>query len=638
MDVPQINGKGNRILIVDDNIAIHDDFRKVLCGESTERIRKLRDLERSILDNDDTSGADHFTPPDYIVDSAYQGEESLAKIRESEVAGAPYGLVFMDVRMPPGWDGIETIRRIWNEFPHIEVVICTAYSDYSWEEILTKIGNSERLLFLRKPFDTVAVKQMALALTQKWHLARQVNRYVRQLEAEIAERQKSEERLQFQATHDSLTGLANRASLEEKLRKVLSQLGESQEKVGLFYIDLDRFKEINDTLGYRNGDVIIREMGSRLKTSMGADGFVARVYGNAFAILIPSLESTSASLEIAQRIQKVLEPPVALESLELEVRGSISVVLYPDHGSSADELMRRVDMTMLEAKRSNLKVTFYDPKFDLYSPERLTMLGELRKAISAGDLTLFYQPKIDLKLNYLRGFEALVRWQHPLRGLIPPGNFVPVAERGGLSKHLSLWVLDECARNWAGWREKNWDFPFSVNLSAHDLMDADLPETVAKILKRYGMPSSRLVLEITESAMMEDPDRARETMLSLSAMGVRLSIDDFGVGYSSLVYLKNSPVHELKIDRSFVLEMAENTDVMTIVRSIIELGHMLGLCVVAEGVERPLELELLKQMKCDAAQGHHICEPKPSHLIEEWRKISPWSRGETPRCGGELRP
>lgn len=625
MALPGINSKRNRILVVDDNGAIHDDFRKVLCGGGAERIQKLRSLERSILGDEDESAADHFEAPAYVVDSAFQGEEALEMVQKSELQNAPYALVFMDIRMPPGWDGIETIRRIWEEYPHIEMVICTAYSDYSWEEILGRVGNSDRLLFLRKPFDTVAVKQMALALTQKWQLARKVKSYVQQLEKEVSERRKSEERLHFQANHDILTGLANRASLEEFLRTTLGQASEKDQKVGLFYVDLDRFKEINDTLGYKNGDLIIKEVGSRLIGHLENRGLVARVCGNEFAILIPLIESSEAAVLVARQIQRALEPPVVLDSLQLEVRASISIVLFPDHGKTADDLMRHADMAMPEAKKANREAIFYDPKFDCYSPERLTLLGELRKAIYSDELELFYQPKIDLKTGHVFGFESLVRWQHPRQGLIPPAEFVPIAERGGLSKPLSLWVLNQSSKQWSQWSEKGWDFSISVNLSVRDLMDSELPGAVEAILHKHNMPPDRLVLEITESAMMEDPARARETMLALSGMKVYLSIDDFGVGFSSLSYLKNSPVDEIKVDRSFVIDMAEDTDDMTIVKSTIELGHTLGLKVVAEGVERSTHFELLKQMGCDAAQGHYICQAKPARDIEEWLRTTPWS-------------
>ena len=619
--------------MVDDNAAIHEDFRKVLCGKNEERARRVRALERSVLEADGDIAAESFEVPLYQVDSAFQGEEALERVRRSEREGLPYALVFMDVRMPPGWDGIETIRRIWAEFPHIEMVVCTAYSDYSWEEILEKVGSGERLLFLRKPFDTVSVKQMALALTRKWQLTRSLQSYVQRLEAEVLERTKSEERLQFEATHDPLTGLANRASLDRYLRAVLEGCDESVGRFGLFYLDAARFKEINDTLGYRNGDLILREIASRLERSLGNVAFVARVFGNEFAVMVPSIDSKEAALQVARRIGQALEAPFAVESLQLEVRVSISIVLHPDHGVTADELMRRADMTMWEAKRAGGEVLFYEPKFDQFSPERLTLLGELRRAIAAGDLQVYYQPKVDLKSGWVEGFEALVRWDHPVRGFMYPGDFVPAAERGGLSEPLSLWMLQKSIEQWKDWNTKGWDFTVSVNLSAKELLVSNLPVLIGEMLQKQGMPPQRLVLEITERAMMEDPARARETMLSVSRLGVRLSIDDFGVGYSSLVYLRNSPVNEIKIDRSFVSQMADSNDDMTIVRSTISLGQTLGLKVVAEGVENERDFELLKQLCCDSVQGHYICEARPAPDIESWLTSSTWiqpSQGAEP--------
>jgi diguanylate cyclase len=628
MDSAEPEIKGNRILVVDDNAAIHDDFRKVLCGKNEERARRVRALERSVLDGDGDLPPESLKTLEaslYEVDSAFQGEEALERVRGSEREGRPYALIFMDVRMPPGWDGIETIRRIWAEFPDIEMVVCTAYSDYSWEEILEKVGNGERLLFLRKPFDTVSVKQMALALTRKWQLTRRLQGYVRQLEAEVSERTKSEERLRFEASHDPLTGLANRASLDRHLRTALEGHGDqSAGRFGLFYLDAARFKEINDTLGYRNGDRILGEIASRLERSLGSVAFVARVFGNEFALMVPSIDSEEAARKVARQICQALEAPFAVESLQLEVRVSISIVLYPDHGVTADELMRRADMTMWEAKRACGEVLFYEPKFDQFSPERLTLLGELRRAIASGDLQVYYQPKVDLKSGWVEGFEALVRWDHPIRGFMYPGDFVPAAERGGLSEPLSLWMLQKGIEQWKQWNGKGWDFSVSINLSAKELLVSDLPVLIGEMLRKHGMPAHRLVLEITERAMMEDPARARETMLAVSRLGVRLSIDDFGVGYSSLVYLRNSPVNEIKIDRSFVSQMADSNDDMTIVRSTISLGQTLGLKVVAEGVENERDFELLKQLSCDSVQGHYICEARPAAEIESWLTSTPW--------------
>ena len=621
----------NRILIVDDNISIHRDFKKVLTNPRADEKKRLAQIEKGLFLNTSGDGEEskHLDHQDYVVDSAFQGEEALEKVVQAYEEGRPYTLIFMDVRMPPGWDGIETIDRIWKRFPDIEMVICTAYSDYSWEKILTKLGTTDRLLFLRKPFDTTAVKQMALSQTRKWNLAQEAKRYVARLESEITERKKSEERLHYLAHHDSLTGLANRTQFSEKLIVSLEVARSTHERVALFLVDLDRFKEINDTLGYHNGDLILRQIASRLKQVIQDRGIVARFGGDEFAVLVPQIENDHSAEQLARDIHNVLEPNFFLEDFQLEVHASIGIVLFPDHGEDADTLMRRVDMTMSVSKRSDLGFTFYDPKFDTYSPRRLMLLGELRKAIQEHQLRLYYQPKISIATGRVMGLEGLVRWYHPNEGVILPDEFVPLAERSGLIKPLSLWVLAEAPKQWRLMRDLGFDLAISVNLSVRDLFDTQVPEYVQNVLQKHEMPCEKLILEITESAMMEDPQQARSTLTALSAMGIRLSIDDFGTGYSSLAYLKNLPVDEIKIDKSFVMHMDRDSDDQTIVKSTVNLGHTLGLKVTAEGVTGEVSWNMLKELGCDYAQGFYMSRPIPGDQVIDWFKESAWANSGT---------
>lgn len=615
----------NRILIVDDNISIHRDFKKVLTNPRADEKKRLALIEQGLFPDVELElepvTNDH---QDYLVDSAFQGEEALEKVEKAYQEGRPYTLIFMDVRMPPGWDGIETISRIWQKYPEIEMVICTAYSDYSWEKILNELGTTDRLLFLRKPFDTTAVKQMALSQTRKWNLAQEAKRYVAQLESEINERKKSEERLHYLAHHDSLTGLANRTQFSEKLSVSLGVAETAGEKLALLLVDLDRFKEINDTLGYHNGDLILRQIASRLKQVIQNRGIVARFGGDEFAVLIPHIENTEYVEQLAQDIHNVLEPNFFLEDFQLEVHASIGIVVYPDHGRDPDTLLRRADMTMSISKKSDLGFTFYQPKFDTYSPRRLMLLGELRKAINDNQLRLFYQPKISISTGKVTGLEGLVRWFHPSSGIILPDEFVPLAERSGLIKPLSRWVLAQAPKQWRRLADLGFDLTISVNLSVRDLFDSYMPIYISEILDEYEMPYDRLILEITESAMMEDPNQARSTLIAMSQMGIKLSIDDFGTGYSSLAYLKNLPVNEIKIDKSFVMDMDSDSDDHTIVKSTVNLGHTLGLQVTAEGVTGSKSWEMLKELGCDFAQGFFMGKPLPEEDVIKWFEESPW--------------
>jgi diguanylate cyclase (GGDEF)-like protein len=628
--------QNNRILIVDDNISIHRDFKKVLSNPRAEEKRKLAQIEKGLFNEAEIELSLEESDLDfthYEVESAFQGDEALQKVVKAYEEQHPYALIFMDVRMPPGWDGIETIARIWERYPDIEMVICTAYSDYSWEKILAQLGTTDRLLFLRKPFDTTAVKQMALSQTRKWNLSMQAQRYVAQLESEIAERKRSEERLQYLAHHDPLTGLANRTKFYQHLNSAVARAQNSSSKLAMFFVDLDRFKEINDTLGYHNGDLILKQIAERLRHVIGESGVVARFGGDEFAVLMPEISSKDAAAELAVSIHDKLEPNFNLEDLQLEVRASIGIVIFPDHGEDADTLMRRADMTMTVAKQSDHGHTFYDPGFDHYSPRRLTLLGELRKAINNNQLSLYYQPKISIETGFVTGLEALVRWHHPTHGRIFPDEFVPLAERSGLIKPLSMWVLKEAPRQWEIYHKSGLTVSISVNLSVRDLFDVHMPTKIQKILDRHQMPGEMLVLEITESAMMEDPYQARSVLTTLSDMGIKLAIDDFGTGYSSLAYLKNLPVHEIKIDKSFVMKLSSDKDDATIVKSTIDLGHTLGLSVVAEGVEDENAWNMLKQLGCDHAQGYWMSRPIPADEMGIWLEKSEWGLGAKSRRG-----
>ncbi|MDJ0838273.1 MAG: EAL domain-containing protein [Acidobacteriota bacterium] len=619
----------NRILIVDDNTSIHRDFNKVLSNPRAAEKRKLAQIERGLFqEDDDTPDPDAAgDQPEYIVDSAYQGEEALEMVEKAHAEGKPYALIFMDVRMPPGWDGIETISRIWEKFPEIEMVICTAYSDYSWERILSQLGTTDRLLFLRKPFDTTAVKQMALSQTQKWNLAQKARHYVEKLKDEIETRKKSEAELQYLAHHDPLTGLANRTKFNLVLDATITKAGSEDGRLAMFFVDLDRFKEINDTLGYHNGDLLLKQIADRIKRVIGETGIVARFGGDEFAVMVPDVTSVESAAEIATRIHDEIEPNFQIEDLQLEVTASIGIVLYPEHGEDADTLMRRADITMSVAKKSDPGYTFYEEKYDHFSLRSLTLLGELRQAIHNNDLSLHYQPKISIETGIVTGVEALVRWHHPKHGQIYPDEFIPLAERSGLIKPLSMWVLKQAPRQWAGWNKDGIDVSIAVNLSVRDLFDVHIPEKIRGYLEEFGMPANRLVLEITESAMMEDPNQARSILMNLSNMGVRLAIDDFGTGYSSLAYLKNLPVDEIKIDKSFVLDMDKDADDAIIVKSTVDLGHTLGLSVVAEGVEAERHWQMLRELNCDYAQGYYMSRPKPAEDLAVWMGESRWGLG-----------
>ena len=420
------------------------------------------------------------------------------------------------------------------------------------------------------------------------------------------------------ATYDALTELPNRILLRDRLEQALHAAAKKGRRLAVIIMDLDRFKEINDTLGHYNGDRLLKQVATRLLGVIQEPGSVARLGGDEFAILLPRVSEVKDVGSIVGKIQKALQAPFMLDTLKLDIQASAGAAIFPEHGTDADTLLQRADIAMYVAKKNHSGFVVYTSKYDEYSPHRLTLMGELRHAIENDHLVLHFQPKVNLKSNVIEGVEALVRWQHTRHGLMPPDDFIPLAERTGLIKPLTLWVLRQSLKQCAAWRLAGLNFSMAVNLSPQGLMDMELPDTVAGLLASSDVPADRLVMEITESTIMMDKDRALQILTRLADMGVRLAIDDFGTGYSSLAYLSKMPVKEIKIDKSFVMDMHNNKSNLVIVRATIELGHNLGLSVVAEGVENAEVLGILARLNCDAVQGTHLIEPMAASAFDEW--------------------
>jgi diguanylate cyclase (GGDEF)-like protein/PAS domain S-box-containing protein len=447
---------------------------------------------------------------------------------------------------------------------------------------------------------------------------------------DITSRRQAEDALRHTMHRDPLTGLADRVLLQQRLQETLERSRQDRQPLALLLIDLDSFREVNNTLGHANGDLVIQEVAARLGDVLGGPDRTARLRGDEFAVLLPDAEAAFA-YQVAAKVLSALETPIMVERLPIEVGASIGIAVAPKDGTAAEEILRKADLAMQAAKKRRSGVVVYTPECDLYNPGGLLLLGELRRALEAEQLQLHYQPKIDLRSGSVIGAEALARWRHPKRGLVPPDEFIPLAERGGLIKAFTRWVLDSALAQCDAWRGRGTRLPVSVNLSAHNLQDAQLLDDVPEMLQRRRLGPEFLELEITETAVMADAPRAAENLRGLRAHGVGLAIDDFGTGYSSLVYLRKLPVSQLKIDKSFVIGMAahEGEDEI-IVRSTTDLGHHLGLKVVAEGVEDRRTFDRLHTLGCDAAQGFYMARPMPASEIEPWLRQSPWRLGEAP--------
>ena len=421
---------------------------------------------------------------------------------------------------------------------------------------------------------------------------------------------------------DSLTGLPNRVQFRNAVIEAMAIGRADKRSVAVIMLDLDRFKHVNDVLGYRFGDLMLKGVGERLQQQAVRNGdLVARLGGDEFAVLLADLDPAgdlALTGSVAQRLHLAFGDVMVLEDHTVDMSASFGMAVWPHHGGDADSLLSHAEVAMYAAKRRSEGPMLYDPSIDATSSQTLSLLSELRHALDHHELRLFLQPKLALASARVVGAEALLRWQHPTRGLVPPMDFVPFAEQTGFIRVLTMWVFEEAARMWRVLNESGQHLVVSVNLSTRDLLDVELPQKFEALLVKHIVPAEGFCLEITESAIMDDPQRALATLERLSGLGFRLSIDDFGTGYSSLAYLKRLPVDELKIDKSFVLSMEKDTDDARIVRSTIDLAHGLGLKVVAEGVESALVWELLRDLSCDEAQGFHMGRPMPAHEFVRW--------------------
>ena len=424
------------------------------------------------------------------------------------------------------------------------------------------------------------------------------------------------------AYRDTLTGLPNRALFAERLDQALAAAARTGTPVAVLLMDLDHFKYVNDALGHPIGDLLLREVAARLQAVVRrASDTVARLGGDEFAILLPGAP-VDDTRRAGEAILRVLEAPMSLEGHVVDIRASIGVAVCPEHGDESSRLLRHADVAMYEAKRTNRGVVTWDDRYDRHGLERLSLMSDLRKAIERDELLLVYQPKVSLGAPGEHHVEALVRWQHPARGLVPPSEFVPFAEQTGYIRVITQWVIGRAVAQCAAWRSRGLPVNVAINLSARDLLDVELPDRFEDLLRREKCLASWFSFEITESAILDDPGHAVRNLERLHALGCSLAIDDYGTGYSSLAYLRTLPVQELKIDKSFVIGLAGDASDEIIVRSTIELGHNMGLRVIAEGVEDAATLERLRALGCDMAQGYFLSRPLGTAEIETWMRKS----------------
>jgi diguanylate cyclase (GGDEF)-like protein/PAS domain S-box-containing protein len=720
--------ENRRILLIDDTPAIHDDYRKILASDAATS--DLDEAEVSLF-----GGSTHTPSIHFDLDSAYQGEEAADKVRASLLANCPYAMAFVDMRMPPGWDGVETIEHLWREDPELQIVICTAYSDYSWREVLSRLDVRDRLLILKKPFDAIEVYQFASSLTTKWEMTKQAafkmntleeaveertrelsdaniivqnspvilyrlrgepsfpliyishnitklghdpatllaspswarslidpedqakvgeamarvlekdaegasiefrlrtgdgacrwveNRHVpvrdkdgRLIEVEgiiidITKRKAAEEKIALLARTDGLTGLANRATFIERLRQSFAAGQRGATPFAILYLDLDHFKPVNDTLGHPAGDLLLREVAERLRQCTRETDLVARLGGDEFAVLQGEMGEPANAGILAAKLQAALSAPYLIDGNDMRISVSIGICPYVQGSSGADIMLVQADMALYRSKNEGRnQYHFHSEDLDKEVLDRTMLAEQLRTAIDHGELELYYQPQIELSSGNIAGMEALVRWNHPTRGLLAAAVFIPIAERTGTILPLGHWVLDQACQQMRLWRDEGLALAvIAVNLSLFQLKSGqalvrDVTETIAK----WSLVPSDLEFDVTEATLAQLTWTQNDVLPQLRKLGVKIAIDDFGSEYSSFEYVRAYRVNHLKIAQSFINKSTEDPESAATIRAIVNFARDVGIGVIAQGVETEQQRALLASADSTTqAQGFHFSE------------------------------
>ncbi len=587
-----------RILIIDDNVAIHEDYRKTLALKDLAD-KNLLELESELFGD----SRPEVQTENFNIDCALQGREGIDMAIRAKNEGRPYAVAFVDGRMPPGLDGIETIRELWQACPDIQVVLCTAYSDYSWRDVQKMLGESDSLVILKKPFDTVEVVQLAHALTRKWALDQEI-----------------QGRLHKLAFYDGLTGLPNRTLFLDRLEMVL-QMGKRHGQAGaLLFLDVDHFKRINDTLGHKVGDHLLKLLSQRMTACLRATDTVARLHcqdviarmgGDEFSVILPCLEQPDEATTVALRLAEQLTQPIDVDGNQVSLTTSIGITYFPEDGNDVETLLKNADLAMFNAKHKGPNaVMFYQESMNIAVMKRLTMENHLRQAIMRNEFSLHYQPQISLSTGQLIGFEALLRWNSPELGAVPPLDFIPLAEENGMIVTIGEWVLRTACAQARSWIEQGLPLQrMAVNVSLRQFLHNEFTQIVSQVLVESSLAPEQLELEITESMIMSDPPGVIRTLHELKDQGVQIAIDDFGTGYSSLGRLRDLPIDCLKIDRSFVKGISMGMRHEPILNAVMIMAAGMGLRVIAEGVETQEQVDFLRTCQCPEAQGYLFSRP-----------------------------
>ncbi|KTC73055.1 regulatory protein (GGDEF and EAL domains) [Legionella birminghamensis] len=729
-----------KILIVDDTPEIHHAFLEILVKRASSENNLFHSMEEEIFSElPDLRTKSKPSLPTFSITSAMQGEEGIEEVKKAIANGHPYALAFVDIRMPPGLDGVETIKRIWEVDPNIQIVICTAYSDYTWEETVEKLGEKDNLLIIKKPFDAVSIRQLACALTKKWQLSKETRQNVMMLEERVSERTRSlkqslsvtrgtlesspdgilvldvnnqlidfnkhfvefwqippsmlegrkaitilkhigkklvepgefnqliediisrnhsqksinvsskthrifevnkqvyklgeenagyifsfrditsrafmEARIQYQATHDPLTKLANRVLLFDRIEASIQQSKRENTQFGVLFFDLNRFKLINDSLGHAAGDMLLIKVAERLKKSLRKSDTLSRIGGDEFVIVTSALHSTNIKVFADKILGQFIEPFIVKEQ-ELYLTTSIGVSVYPGDGCTTEDLLTNADTAMYNAKEiGGNRYSFYNDRLKI-EKTCLQLQFDFHKALKCNEFFLNYQPQYDIESNTIQGIEALVRWQHPERGTLLPIDFIETAEETGFIIPLGEWILKEACKQNKSWQDQG--FPkmvMAVNMGTKQLKQPDLAKKVKTILEETQLEPQYLEIELTENTFINLVQTHNE-ISELKKLGIKISLDDFGAGYSSLNYLRQIKIDRLKIDKSFIDNIDVDQRDEQIIEAIISMSNVLGFHVVAEGVETQRQFNFLQEKRCEDVQGYYFSRPLMKEQIE----------------------
>ena len=722
-----------RILIIDDNPTIHQDFFKIFSQKDTRSQDTKAELSKIELELFGQTTKESFFP-DFEIDTASQGEEGVIKVEKSLKTDKPFALAFVDIHMPPGMDGVETIKLIWELDSTIQIVICSACTDSSWEQAIEKLGKTDNLVILRKPFDNITVRQLAFALTKKWYLSLQALQYKSSLEERVSTRTQSlqnsfslvratldsspegiivvdtnqkiidfnnkfleiwnlskivllnfkdsetimhfisnqmaenleylsqfkktllnsqevlqgsirvkdkhyeyytkpytsnkqiigrlwsfrdvsiraslEQKLHFQATHDMLTKLPNRVLLTEFMNQAMLNADRNKTLLAIFFLDLDGFKLINDSLNHNIGDEVLCGVANRLQQFIRKNDIFARLGGDEFVIVSGDLKQPTDIINLAKNIIMAFTKPFLVSGHELFLTTSIGICFYPMDGNTIDILLRNADSAMYQAKDLGAnQFQFYTENLNKLNLLRLEKETELRRGLLNEEFFLCYQPQYNLSTGTLVSMEALIRWNHPQRGLLKPIDFIPFAEDTGLIVSIDEWVLRTVCKQIKSWQDLGLPLiRIAVNVTTKQFKAYNFPKVVETVIESTGIPPQYLEFELSESIMINNPEIIK-SIARLKDIGVKIALDDFGTGYSALSYLRLIPLDRLKIDRSFIQRIGLNAEDDVIIKAIIAIAKGLNLEILAEGVETQMQLDFLKNVQCGEIQGFLFNEP-----------------------------